>query len=73
MRLVLTGCVFILFTACSSIKPYEKEYLLDPLMSDEQLSHLNSSFFRAATAEQEHLSSGAAGTSGGSSCPTCGG
>lgn len=61
-----------LATSCATIKPYEKEYLLDPLMSDERTSTLSPSFMRSALGRFEHLS-GVSGATSGNSCPTCGG
>ncbi|MCX6119820.1 MAG: hypothetical protein NT027_19975 [Proteobacteria bacterium] len=58
-------------TSCQSIKPYEKEYLLHPLMDDQTVSKLEGNY-TTKTRPKERLA--AAGVSSGStSCPTCGG
>jgi hypothetical protein len=61
-----------LLAGCETIKPYEKELLLDPLMSDERALGLSASFMSSAAARFEKLAGGAGGTAG-TSCPTCGG
>lgn len=53
---------------CASVKPYEKELLLDPLMSDEAGQRLAPSMLY----ERERLG-GAAQAGSGNACPTCGG
>lgn len=67
--LVTTGQ---LGSSCAAIKPYEKELLLDPLMSDEGVLGLSPSLMQATLGRFEHVSGGSA-TAIGSSCPTCGG
>ena len=57
---------------CETIKPYEKEYLLDPVMSDERSQGLLPSLMGAASSRFEKLASGSGGAPG-TSCPTCGG
>ncbi len=63
--LILLGCV--------SVKPYEKEYLLNPVMDDKSVSALNSNFANSICGENEKLSSSAPSSGSTSSCPTCGG
>lgn len=61
------------FSGCETIKPYEKEYLLNPLMDDTFVSSLTPEFALSSTARYEKLASGAQGAVGSTSCPTCGG
>ena len=72
MKIVVFGFIFILVSACSTIKPYEKEYLLNPLMDDQVSTALTPSMPSVATGSFEKFASGANGGAG-SSCPTCGG
>jgi hypothetical protein len=61
----------VLFAGCAVVKPYEKEYLLNPLMDDQYVSKLEGSY-NVKTRPKERLA--AAGVNSGStSCPTCGG
>jgi hypothetical protein len=64
--------VMVGVNACVGVKPYEKEYLLDPLMDDASLQSLNSDFRGNCVAPYERLSVNGAG-GGATSCPTCGG
>ena len=57
---------------CTTLKPWEKEHLLHPLMDDASLQSLNSPFRTAAAAKFEKLA-GVSGSSQGGACPTCGG
>lgn len=59
--------------ACHTVKPYQKEHLLNPLMDDKGLGPLNSTFANAALNSKDFLASGSAQASASSSCPTCGG
>jgi hypothetical protein len=61
-----------LASGCETIKPYEKEYLLSPIMDDAGVSRLQAPLMSQAQSSHERLAAGA-GSSGGSSCPTCGG
>lgn len=75
MRLISILAMFILVTAasgCVSVKPYEKEYLLNPVMDDGQLGRLQSGLLQSASSRIEKLVIGGA-NSGSTSCPTCGG
>ena len=69
--------VFVVFLAilsgCVGVKPYEKEYLLHPLMDDGALQSLNSDFQGVCISKYEKLSANGAGSGGATSCPTCGG
>lgn len=63
--------IALLLSGCAVVKPYEKEYLLNPLMDDLTISKLEGSY-NTKTRPRERLA--AAGVSAGStSCPTCGG
>jgi hypothetical protein len=72
MKVFVIGFISIMVSACSTIKPYEKEYLLNPLMDDQVSTALTPSMPSAATTKFEKFASGANGGAG-SSCPTCGG
>lgn len=58
---------------CETVKPYQKEYLLNPLMSEETLSSLKSDFTASTFKEIERLAKGTPGGGNATSCPTCGG
>jgi hypothetical protein len=73
MRIVLLAAALAGLCGCTTIKPYEKEYLLHPLMEDEAQVSLSPGLMAAASASFEKLASGAPGSGGASSCPTCGG
>jgi hypothetical protein len=62
-----------LISGCETIKPYEKEYLLDPLMDDGGIARLKSDMRATSSARNERLTAGAGASASGSSCPTCGG
>lgn len=69
------SCIYFVlasvFSSCSTLKPYEKEYLLHPVMDDAATSKLEGSY-SSKTRPRERLA--AFGVSAGStSCPTCGG
>ena len=64
--------LLFIFMSCTPLKPFEKEYLLGPLMEDSALTSLNSSFVSSIFPYFEKLSSGGTGSSS-TSCPTCGG
>ncbi len=66
--MMLSGIV-----GCVGVKPYEKEYLLNPIMDDEGLQSLNSDFRGSVISPFERLSSSGTGGAAGTSCPTCGG
>lgn len=69
----LAGVIALIASyGCETIKPYEKELLLDPLMSDDRSQELMPSLMTAASARFEKLAAGLGGASG-TSCPTCGG
>ena len=71
MKLALIITSFVAFLGCAVVKPYEKEYLLNPLMDDQSISKLEGSY-TVKTRPKERLA--AAGlNSGSTSCPTCGG
>lgn len=70
--LALVLAASALATACETIKPYEKEYLLSPIMDDAGVSKLQAPLMSQGAAGHERLAAGV-GSSGGSSCPTCGG
>lgn len=62
-------------SACTAIKPYEKEYLLEPVMGDDWSARLGAPLIMGPAGAKEKLGGGGAGgvaTAGGTSCPTCG-
>ena len=74
LMLILSVLVVAVSAAgCQTIKPWEKEYLLHPLMDDSALTQLQSPFRAAATGSFEKLASAGGGSSTGAACPTCGG
>ena len=58
-------------SSCAVIKPYEKEYLLSPLMDDQSVARLEGPYV-SKTRPFERLAAAGA-SSGSTSCPTCGG
>jgi len=64
---------FSFLGSCRTIKPYEKEYLLSPLMDDTKFSPVAFDFSSRVLPSVEKLSASSASSSSGSSCPTCGG
>lgn len=69
---LLLVCIAAAAAACTTIKPYEKEYLLNPLMDDGKTAALTPSMPSVGTSTHEKFATGAGGGAG-SSCPTCGG
>jgi hypothetical protein len=69
--ILLFGFLFLVFAAgCAVVKPYEKEYLLSPLMDDASVAKLEGGYV-TKTRPNERLAAG--GSSSSTSCPTCGG
>jgi hypothetical protein len=70
--------VFILFVIgiflanCRGVRPYEKEYLLLPVMDDQLLERLDHPLMSSQASSIERLGSSGLGLIGGTSCPTCG-
>ena len=65
--MVKTILLASLLTGCVTVKPYQKEFLVSPLMMGKK-----SSFTERVTSQYENLGfSTSSGT--GSTCPTCGG
>lgn len=73
MRTTLLLAPLFLLLGCETLKPYEKEYLLNPVMDDAGVAALQPALMSSASAGFEKLAAGAPGSAGGSSCPTCGG
>ena len=59
--------------ACATVKPYEKEFLLNKLMDDSYVDSLTPKLHQAALAKYEHLGAGKGSSQGAQACPTCGG
>jgi hypothetical protein len=75
MRLFMVSIVFVLVSlssGCETIKPYEKEYLLNPLMDDGSVADLKSNMRSSSSSRHEKLAGNSSGSSS-TSCPTCGG
>ena len=62
-----------LLGGCVGVKPYEKEYLLHPLMDEGELQSLRSDFPTGCASNFERLSMSGLGGASSTSCPTCGG
>lgn len=60
-------------SACTPLKPYEKEYLLEPVMGDDIGTQLTPGLMVNQTGTKEKLSSSSGASASGTSCPTCGG
>lgn len=73
MRALLALFAAIAATGCETLKPYEKEYLLDPTMDDAAVSALNADMMVSGAASFEKLGLAGQGGAGATSCPTCGG
>ena len=65
------GALFLL--GCKTIKPYEKEYLLSPLMDDGPVARLAPKYAYSLLGDFEKLAAGSSGGAASTSCPTCGG
>lgn len=74
MKPMITGMLIaasLIFSSCAVIKPYEKEYLLNPLMDDASVAKLEGGYV-TKTRPNERLAAAGGGSSS-TSCPTCGG
>jgi hypothetical protein len=65
--------LFIASTACQTIRPYEKEYLVHPLMDDGLVRRMDVRLMMSQCQTVEKLSNAMGSGGGGTSCPTCGG
>lgn len=72
MKFIAAIILAVACVSCMTIKPYEKEYLLNPLMEDGTSADLTPSMTGVGMATHEKTASGG-GSGAGSSCPTCGG
>ena len=68
---VLAASFALAMNGCKTIKPYEKEYLLSPLMDDGAIARTDNKFGRESCGSFEKLA-GLGGGGGASACPTCG-
>lgn len=73
-----SGCLFCLLaitglamSSCRAIKPYEKEYLVHPVMDDARVERVSAPYGKTKRANERLAIAGAGG--GSTSCPTCGG
>lgn len=69
----LWAMVVGVFWCCTPLKPYEKEYLLEPVMGDDISANLAPNLMLGKAGSKEKLSPNASGGVSGTSCPTCGG
>lgn len=60
------------FTSCRAIKPYEKEYLVHPIMDDARVERLSAPYGKTLR-PNERLANAVGGGTSSTSCPTCGG
>ena len=60
------------FAGCRAIKPYEKEYLVHPIMDDARVERLSAPYGKSVRPNERLAIAGAGGGSS-TSCPTCGG
>jgi hypothetical protein len=60
-------------SGCTTLKPYEKEYLLNPAMDDDAVQALSSPLAISASATHEKLGQQGGAGAGATACPTCGG
>lgn len=76
MKFFISGLAMFLMAAgaagCHTVKAFEKEYLLSPIMDDKGVSELGCDYSPKMFGKFERLSAGGAGAAG-TSCPTCGG
>ncbi len=72
LKILIVFALSALAFGCETIKPYEKEYLLNPLMDDGTVADLQSNMRASSSGRHEKLAGKSAGSSG-TSCPTCGG
>jgi hypothetical protein len=59
--------------SCQAVRPYEKEYLVHPLMDDDMARRLDARLMMSQGQMVEKLGGGVGGSGVGTSCPTCGG
>lgn len=71
MKILSLILLSLLGANCTTIKPYEKEYLLHPLMDDASVAKLEGGYVTKTRPKERLAASGA--SSGSTSCPTCGG
>ena len=58
--------------SCRAIKPYEKEFLLNPMMDDSRVERLSAPYSKSVRRNERLANAGGSG-GGSTSCPTCGG
>lgn len=58
---------------CQSVRPYEKEFLLHPLMDDAIVKRLDAPLMISQAQGLEKLGGGMGANGSGTACPTCGG
>lgn len=73
VAIIVVGATAFMAAGCETVKPYEKEHLLDPLMDDAALEVVKPGLMASACGDFEKLATASGGSSEGTSCPTCGG
>jgi hypothetical protein len=58
-------------SSCRAIRPYEKEYLVHPVMDDARVERVSAPYGKTKRSNERLAIAGAGG--GSTSCPTCGG
>lgn len=64
--------VLALLSSCRAIKPYEKEYLVHPIMDEGRVARLSAPYGQSVR-PKERLGLAGAASGASTSCPTCGG
>lgn len=71
MRIATILVLLPMIGSCAVLKPYEKEYLVHPLMDDASVTKLEGGYVTRTRPNERLAAAGA--SSGATSCPTCGG
>jgi hypothetical protein len=65
-------CILMLScVGCRAIKPYEKEYLVHPIMDEARVERLSAPYAKSVRPNERLATASGGGAS--TSCPTCGG
>ena len=67
----VTVFAVVTVSSCRAIRPYEKEYLVHPVMDDARIERVSAPYGRTRRSNERLAIAGAGG--GSTSCPTCGG
>jgi hypothetical protein len=69
--LVVLALGIVAMSSCRAIRPYEKEYLVHPVMDDARVERVSAPYGKTKRSNERLAIAGAGG--GSTSCPTCGG